>query len=360
MQPVVPLDVQRIVIEWVYRSSQHSNVDYQTLCACAIVCRAWAPIAQRMLFRRLPAFSSFMKGRIHHLVHSLHANPRLASYVYSVHINILPSTYEENWSLLILDHCPKVRSIIIMGTIDSSSWTTAFENRLRALPLNPVSLQLTGDADTVATRVVPLWPSVQVLSLYSWNMYNADDIDNDDWGANTPVRIPVPRSVRSLSIKTDFISWVLVPVAGHAVRDLAFESPGWSDRTWVTSLLASGMLPQLRSVIIEGEIPPPDVMGQLTQLRSLIFTLQSDQKVVLPQSLCHLGYHRWPGPARTEPGHLIAAVHASRNLRLLTMLSVTPQSVRAMFDDACRERDIELVFYQDHTHYPRLEVVDWI
>ncbi|KAI0044661.1 hypothetical protein FA95DRAFT_228614 [Auriscalpium vulgare] len=362
MQPIVPLDVQFTVIEWVYRSSQHWDVDYQTLCACAVVCKAWAPIAQRMLFRRLPTFAPLsMRGHVHQLIHCLRANPRLASYVCSVHISFLFSTSEEHWSLLLLDHCPQVRSITFEDVISNLSWTTALENRLRALPINPISLEILGDANNVM-RIAPLWPSVQVLSLYSWN--NAGDINDDDWDTDTPVRIPVPRSVRSIWIRTDFIPWVLV--REHELRDLAFQCPGWSDRAWVASLLASGILPQLRSVDIEGEIPPPDVMAQLTQLRSLIFTDESDWEVVLPQNLCHLGVHcRWRTAAlmdqHPEPvGPLIAAVRAAGNLRLLTMLSDAPDRVREMFHEACRDRGIDLAFYEDPEQSPRPENVDWI
>ncbi|KAI0041075.1 hypothetical protein FA95DRAFT_1611297 [Auriscalpium vulgare] len=362
MQPVVPLDVQITVIEWVYRSSQHSDMDYTTLYACALVCRAWAPTAQALLFRRLPQFSPIGEGRLRQLVHSLRASPRLAAYIHSVCINIVSYSSKEHPSLLLLDHCPQVRSIIFLDQITRSTWTPAIQKRLCALPLNPVSLWLMGNIKFLP-RIALLWPSVQVLKIYAWSNSHRTITDDGDPTPSTPMSLPVPRNVESLSIKTDHIAWVLVPEPEHdlaALRSLGFQSPGWSDRTWLAPLLASGVLPQLRSLNIAGHNPPPHVMCQLTQLRSLTFTLASaDWEVVLPPTLRHLGYYA----ARTDQEHvgpLVDAVRAAQELRVLAMLSDAPERRRASFADVCRERGIVLAFFEDATPASRPEDVDWI
>ncbi|KAI0041762.1 hypothetical protein FA95DRAFT_653484 [Auriscalpium vulgare] len=69
-----------MVIEWVYRSSQHAIIDYHTLLVCALVCRAWTPIAQRLLFRRIPEYY-FPTSNITLLPRTLRASPHLASHV---------------------------------------------------------------------------------------------------------------------------------------------------------------------------------------------------------------------------------------------------------------------------------------
>ncbi|KAI0040252.1 hypothetical protein FA95DRAFT_1611947 [Auriscalpium vulgare] len=47
----LPHDVHVEIIKWVYRNSQHVDIDYRTLSACSLVCKIWTTPAQRLLFR---------------------------------------------------------------------------------------------------------------------------------------------------------------------------------------------------------------------------------------------------------------------------------------------------------------------
>ncbi|KAI0042170.1 hypothetical protein FA95DRAFT_610528 [Auriscalpium vulgare] len=50
----LPLDIHNTVMGSVYTILQHAGIDYPTLLACALVCRAWRGIAQSLLLRRVP------------------------------------------------------------------------------------------------------------------------------------------------------------------------------------------------------------------------------------------------------------------------------------------------------------------
>ncbi|KAI0039313.1 hypothetical protein FA95DRAFT_1035792 [Auriscalpium vulgare] len=78
MMSQLPFDLHVLFIEWVYRHSQADMTDYATLAACALVCRAWTPVAQRLLYRRLPG--KFFVGK-ERLIDTIRRNPALGTHV---------------------------------------------------------------------------------------------------------------------------------------------------------------------------------------------------------------------------------------------------------------------------------------
>ncbi|KAI0045449.1 hypothetical protein FA95DRAFT_1680452 [Auriscalpium vulgare] len=120
MQEKVPLDVQVIVIEWVYRSSQHRAIDYPTLCACALVCRSWTPIAQRLFLRRVPVPDPYIEVQrfpqiiIDFILRTLRAAPSLAAHIRSVICNLAVAfdSDAEDDDVTVLALCTNTDSIL--------------------------------------------------------------------------------------------------------------------------------------------------------------------------------------------------------------------------------------------------------
>ncbi|KAI0041074.1 hypothetical protein FA95DRAFT_1611296 [Auriscalpium vulgare] len=255
MQPVVRLTSNRVtVIDWVYSSPQHAD---KTLCGCALVCSVWVPDALAMLFR-------------------------------------LVLSSEEHLSLLLLDHCAQVQSVIVLDVCDEDSWTLALDKCLRTLALHHFPY---GASETARRRRAA--PSLAVRAsaqnAYLAQLRRHHRRRRSPPTFTIPVPVPAPRSVQSLSTTANRVAW------GHAhglTSRLALLSPGWSNRAW----LACGVLP----LSIDKQIPPPDV--------------PAGWDAELPQTPRHLGYHRWPGAALAyqEPvgrgadvGHINAAVRAA-------------------------------------------------
>ncbi|KAI0037819.1 hypothetical protein FA95DRAFT_1367147 [Auriscalpium vulgare] len=166
MVPVLPLDIHTLVIEWVYKASQYTAVDHRTLRICALVCRAWTSIAQRLLFRTLP-YPDFSDGHgdtsppVLSLLRTIRASPRLAEHVTAVNLKLCrPRVYPSDGvnRVALLELCPNVKCINILGDIWGDT-LDAYEARLRALPILPTFLSIKGWYTEVA-RIVHIWPSL--------------------------------------------------------------------------------------------------------------------------------------------------------------------------------------------------------
>ncbi|KAI0041772.1 hypothetical protein FA95DRAFT_653525 [Auriscalpium vulgare] len=158
MQAKVPLDVQVIVIEWVYRSSQHQEIDYPTLRACALVCRSWTPVAQRLLFRRVPVpnvsayFYRIPQITIDLILRTLCAAPYLAAHVRSVICNSEgtdPNSKANDFAILALS--TRVDSIFFLERV-----SPALVSLLSTFPVHPTYIFVNGKSSLV-NRVIDIW-----------------------------------------------------------------------------------------------------------------------------------------------------------------------------------------------------------
>ncbi|KAI0045471.1 hypothetical protein FA95DRAFT_1607707, partial [Auriscalpium vulgare] len=173
MKAKVPLDVQFLVIEWVYRSTQDHTIDYRTLRVCALTCKAWTPIAQRLLFRRVPYgtldFFRPDKRTIACLLRTLRAAPHLAAHVRT----FLKSAYlnlEITWQkleLTALALCAYVQSVVFVDLLRTSNVIPELYTRLEAIPIRPKFICITAEASQI-NRVIKIWPSVRALQVFAW------------------------------------------------------------------------------------------------------------------------------------------------------------------------------------------------
>ncbi|KAI0045437.1 hypothetical protein FA95DRAFT_122759 [Auriscalpium vulgare] len=355
-----PLDIQIIVIELVYASCQHEAIDYCTLRACALVCRAWTPIAQRLLFRRVPVSKPM---RIHpnnskftRLLRTLSAAPHPASHVRSITIILGQEKSTASEDLEVLGLCSNVEGIFIVGNFASSSSLPALAERLRTMRIRPVFLSMSGGPAVVST-LMQIWPSARALEVRA----GFDGVTN----ADLFMAMRIPHAVEALSIFHADLFWA-APIGGLLmVRYLELQELEWLNATLLRHLLVSGVLPRLRSLCITGTYGSPvprTVLEQLARVETLVVSGLPREAMELPRTLRHLGYHFYGLGHESIAGAqlLMDAARALPELRLVTAISRSSTEVLKRFHTTCQHAGVELVVYKEPWRFPRPGNVDWI
>ncbi|KAI0038241.1 hypothetical protein FA95DRAFT_1277381 [Auriscalpium vulgare] len=335
---IVPPEIQAFVVEWVYRLSQHRlKIDYNTILACALVCRAWRPIAQRLLFRRVTP-----GVRVKRLLRTLRACPHLAAHVRSLHLTL---TQADAVDATLLEVCPNVAGLHMEV---GAQYTQFTDMRQLAIPQHITSVTLSGSPYDV-DAVLQLWPGLPALEI--------DDVLVYEDAPDDPPLVRIPSAVSSLSLHPYVITQILATDRDlPALHDLEFNEPHWSSTEWPPILRASGLLPKLRTLVLTGPLPPNDILEQLEQLDSLVINALPDGAVSLPKSLRHIGYHHhidvWTY-SPNDASFLLAALRALRRLELVTVTrKKLPVETLAEIGDVCRELDVELVTFETPEHFP--------
>ncbi|KAI0039821.1 hypothetical protein FA95DRAFT_982532 [Auriscalpium vulgare] len=346
----IPFDIQAIIIEWVYRSSQHTAIDYPTLRACALVCRDWRPIAQRFLFRRVPHRSAHWVASCGPpsllLLHTLCDNPHLAAHVRFIHLFLsFHGDASETANIALVDLCPHTE---VVSCYNYTLMPGALEERLRNVQLRPVFLRVFSDL-TFVECIMQTWPNIQGLDINVWRNSHSPEAD--------PL-IRAPCAVRSLSLR--FTSWA--PEDGlSSLRDLELNIHQWPAQL-CHQLHASRVLPQIRSLRLMGHIPPPDILEHLVQLESLVLGTLPTTNVALPKSLRHLGYH--PENASFAEQHdasfVLAVLQTLPSLQIVTLTCRLLAAHLNALEGACRDRGVDLEVYKSFHHYRLPRNVDWI
>ncbi|KAI0045444.1 hypothetical protein FA95DRAFT_1607689 [Auriscalpium vulgare] len=357
----VPLDVQLIVVGWVYRLSQHASIDYPTLRACALVCKAWTPIAQRLLFRRVPFPISKPWATktlpITRLLRTFRAEPRLAAHVrtFTKLLRYFDGYYEEE-ELEALALCTNVQGVVFLGElaiIPHSNLVT----RLGALRIRPIFISFSGDKSLI-NRVMQNWPSVRALEVIPSRRTESAD-----------VQVQMPWTLQALSTRpSDLPSyWPAPGTVPPELHDLEIKCWVPADAVHLTgaAVIASGVLAQLRTLRIVGgfaDVFPAAVLEQLTVLESLVIEhLPTLDKFELPRNLRHLGYHsNGDSEQRGQVQILLDAVRARPELKLLTATRHSSQAVLKQLEDVCRTGDVEFAVYAEPACFPHARHVDWI
>ncbi|KAI0042182.1 hypothetical protein FA95DRAFT_610973 [Auriscalpium vulgare] len=339
-----PLELQVTVVEWVYRHSQsQSDIDYITLRACALVCRAWRPIAQRLLFRRVPRQMWHMdesRFYVSMLIDILRTRPHLAAHVRSIYLAPDPV------DIALLELCPHVAGI----TVDIVEDNELSRMRSLAIPQDWTQhvqyFNVIDFTDGIAS-IWKMWPGLRAIDI---GVFMSPD-----------TLIRVPSGVTALCFPSQVMSWIDSPHDSlSALRDLELYEPKFPD------LCASGLLPQLRTLVLHGPLPRTEVLEQLQQLESLVFNDLPVHDISLPRALRHVGYHYEPNsyyaaPSQKDVSFFVAALRVLDDIELVTvtrlnLLAKTQLALR----EACREMDVEFLTYETPLHFARPRCVDWI
>ncbi|KAI0038579.1 hypothetical protein FA95DRAFT_1613271 [Auriscalpium vulgare] len=348
-------DVQVMIIDWVYRSSQQHSIDYETLHACALVCQSWTPVAQRLLFRRISVFllQYFKHGAesIVLLLRTLRAAPHLAAHIRSITLDVKPfhrNPAFDNNTISLLELCTNIDGIELEPDIGFNAGQDTFVARLLAVPVHPVFLRVSGDAALVDS-VINNWPSVRVIQVRIWPTNEAMRIPSSLHALTAPVsqRWKTPRA--------------MLP----ALRALELLDIKWTDTAQCTALVAPGVLPQLRTLSVLGGpyAPPREFTDALAGLETLILSTLPEKACVLPPGLWHLGYHSHDlGRTDQVAGAqlLLNAARALPNLRLVTVTRQSSVEVLEAFEGVCLDCGVDFAVYERPECFPLPRHVDWI
>ncbi|KAI0045571.1 hypothetical protein FA95DRAFT_1607608 [Auriscalpium vulgare] len=279
--PIIPYDIQIQIIGWVYRYFQHGLVDFRTLRACSLVCKAWTGPSQRFLFRKTPTMFNPPFDR---LLSVMRANPLLKTYVRKVSLSIYsdPELFTAKIPdfLSLLAVCPHVTVLHIFIDDDCDlSLLHGVVDGLRALNLRLPCLHVQGVLEAMAP-FIRLWPDLQSLQfLYP------DDAKFD------PAVPPVPlKSLRRLRMpfhddKMPYADCMLRGADFSGLRELhlLYSHAG---RPHCLHALAS-LLASITILKVTGAPPPQHVLDRCAQLQTLIFSEWLDEALTLPRTLQH-------------------------------------------------------------------------
>ncbi|KAI0045558.1 hypothetical protein FA95DRAFT_1573720 [Auriscalpium vulgare] len=294
----VPLDVLIIIIEWVYRSSQHNTIDYSTL------------------------------------------PPHLVAYVRSMSLVLAGKKGND---VDVLELCTNVVGISIAITGDyftsdrySHHNERAFVARLQAIPVRPIYLRIMGNSG-LANQIINIWPSIRAISWYTDGSailpHTLQIFEACPWNISTPI------SLRPMA------------VGAPALCDLELHKADWTEaRQWV-SVFPSRTLAQLRTLVLGygSDVPPRALLEALPRLETLVLTRLPEQDYALPLALGHLGYH-FHGGREERVAHarlLLDAARALTGLRLVTATRWSSQEVLEELERACRDRGVDFRVYDE-------------
>ncbi|KAI0041759.1 hypothetical protein FA95DRAFT_1565033, partial [Auriscalpium vulgare] len=338
----LPLEVQILIIECVYRLSQAEAVDYAALRACALVCRAWTPIAQRLLFRRVPSanLKTDNLDALPLLLRTLRTSPHLSAAVRSARLAMCHANITADVELLNL--CPHIQNVWVEDLLEDYSMFPALETRLCTIPLRSVALRAWGEPSFVGL-FLSAWPSIRALELDGQSILDPRD---------TLPPISASGALQVLTLNEDDVPWALAQENNFtALRDLQLLDPAWYEDGWMEQLHRSDILRGIHTLRVEGVFPPQDVLERIGQLKSLVFELLPKEDFVLPQSLRHVGYHPWDAEV-VVASHAVAALCALADLKLVTATRFARPKHLVALEEVCRDRGVEFETYRTPHHFP--------
>ncbi|KAI0045578.1 hypothetical protein FA95DRAFT_1607616 [Auriscalpium vulgare] len=270
-----------------------------------------------------------------------------------------PAEYKDDGEdeYAVLELCKNIVGITLKATV-IFNLRLAPEARLQAMSVRPVFLSVLGDVSFV-DRIINLWPSVRSIDLLMWRTKNVN--------VNA---LRMPSALQTLATP----AWIVAnrrsaPTAEHAapaVHDLELlQHVDWTDTELCAALVQSGMLAQLRTLVVgipATDALPPAVLEAVPGLETLVLARLPKEAYVLPPGLRHLGYHFY-GREEERVAHarlLLDAARALAGLRLITATRRSSLAVLEEFKMACRDGRVEFAVYDNPGCFRRPRNVDWI
>ncbi|KAI0047105.1 hypothetical protein FA95DRAFT_1665557 [Auriscalpium vulgare] len=353
----LPYDVHFEVIDWVYRNSQHGNIDRRTLRACSLVCKGWTTPAQRLLFRRIGAGLSLAKRGL--LLTAVRQNPLLGTHARFFDILLFIGAEsvwapETDGSLALLALLPNLNGLYLHASIDPSSIVSIVE-RMRGMNLRLQHLKI-GNTPELISPLLRLWPDLQSVDIFNYPSGPPSDLPEP------PIPLKVPRSAAIHWGCPLTARWLLEAADTSALRELEVSYVRWDDPLCLGAFNKTRALENLTSLFIGGALPPQAVLNRLVRLETLVFAKRpGEAAVVLPRTLRHVGYHvtvadDWLVPLRC----LVDALKALPSLGLVTATRELSPTDLAELTRGCQEICVEFVVLSDARMFRRMQNVDWI
>ncbi|KAI0048087.1 hypothetical protein FA95DRAFT_1605521 [Auriscalpium vulgare] len=278
--PPVSFDIHFEILQCVYIFSQSHVVAYRTLYSCALVCREWVKLAQRLLFRHIG-------NRVHRginsedirtasLLQEFTASTRLCSYVRSIPTDVLASGM-----IISTGH--------VLSPASRNSWSCVMSIHTRRpmscvrSVLHPSMLVYYFDPDpNYLPAVIEALPSLRHLVLKTS-------------GGLLQLKLPPNSQLVSLKYGTAINFAQLSMLPGPAAdSEISFQDMHlgylhfWVKMTGIERCIARN----LRSLTLWMLVPSNATLEQLTALQSLIIGGTPKTTLTLPRTLRHFGLHQ--------------------------------------------------------------------
>ncbi|KAI0045145.1 hypothetical protein FA95DRAFT_167280 [Auriscalpium vulgare] len=359
--PIVPLEVQHEILKSLYRKSQAHVIDYATLRACALVCKAWAVLAQSLLFRRAPRIppGAVSRGRCTLVVGAppprlprcfvrvLRKSPHLGMYVRALTLDIsvdLSPALEprghgaaQAWAA-VLELCPRVEKLTFAGPWSSEQYAS-FGAQQQQVRLRVLDFERARPSEKDVRALLGVWPDVRWLTV------------------DTPGITVAQMGVVGIEMKQHTITHVdggVLDGADTILRTLVVRA--WP-QSW--EIKAPALAPRITSLTV-GTLPSTRILQCFTALEELIFS-GVKSAFAPPAALRHLGYHAKEWSHRPLSSYAVGrAVSELQNLQLVTTTLAWDQELQDELREACRVRDVEFVVYPDAESFPREKNVEWV
>ncbi|KAI0042164.1 hypothetical protein FA95DRAFT_1610402 [Auriscalpium vulgare] len=356
MQPVLPHDIFVFIIDSVYLVSQSEVVDYATLSAISLTCRAFTAPAQRLIFRRIPAFVASKESCFHRIqpetiLAVITANPHLGTYVRTLCV-FIGAGHPDDVDLALLARCPALASVNI-SAYNPQLFQGDMEARLREAA-SPRVLCV-GGTNTCIFALLDAWPGLRFLDAVGSNRHD-----------QTLHPIVLPEGIKitwyDRSNTHANLAWLLAPVNNFAaLHTLVLQVARW-DQPECVALFAAAPLQAVRTVVFQGRFPPACVFRGFASLEDLFVAELPSDGIILPRTLKHVGYHKSADIAQSAV-RMDAFVAALGALPALDSVSVTRQvSAEALqtLEQTCRRAAVDFLVYASADSYPHWWNVDWI
>ncbi|KAI0038790.1 hypothetical protein FA95DRAFT_1613100, partial [Auriscalpium vulgare] len=324
----LPYDVYVEIIDWVYRASQHTAVDYKTLSACSLVCKAWARPSQRLIFRRTWATELGLElstARKRQLFLAICGSPILGTYVRTLDVDFdvssFPSGHIANSTTNLLSVCTNITGIAIHSKY-FYNMSTLVQN-LRKLDLRIKDLRIIGQFDVIGP-LVDLWPDLTCL-----------DIVHHIHRNRSP---PTPsKFTRAVAIRWGLPTCVF-PSTSDVLREVEV-SDARVNPSGLNRFLSTPALENITSLVLDGAIPRKSVLDRCPKLETLVFAVCPASSTSLPVTLRHVGYHARTADSErritVDVQHLVAALRGLPALQLVTATRALSKRTLAKLKRGC-------------------------
>ncbi|KAI0048082.1 hypothetical protein FA95DRAFT_1572075 [Auriscalpium vulgare] len=347
--PPLPFDIHARIIQFVYITSQSHEVDYETLSACALVCKDWVDLSQRLLFRRIPyqavdhLWCLGLRGDF--LLRALTMRPHLGAYVISIPVILdnfaNPMPENPTW-FVILRCCPYIAQLRLDNPY--AAYTSALP-KLLALSMHPTVLSVT----LPMMKVVTLWPSVRHLVLETGSGGSPPSIALD---------FPLPAQLRSIAyVGAVHFRSANLPECATAAHYSAEELD--VGRLCLPEHRTGGIsIGESLRILACTVAPSNEDFHRLARLELLVLGVLPSDPVVLPRTLRHFGYHAKLAETIAVAQRLAQLVSALADesalpeLRTVSVALSSKEEVVQAFERLRESRGVEVLVYADPQSYP--------
>ncbi|RDX43895.1 hypothetical protein OH76DRAFT_1409696 [Lentinus brumalis] len=328
--------LRRLPIElWIdiLRDAQYDDLvpSYKWLKRFALVCRAWRPYAQQLLFAHvaLPLGASHCRAFIRSMASTKGAE-HAAMLTASIHTLSMALDHQDVYAD-VLEMCPNLRELRM--TLYHASFRPHILSRISRIAPSMKMLHIQAHYYSVLLQILPLFHAVEVLDIDC--SIAVQDLFPDLAGRAAPVWRLRDLRYNNLHWQTDgFVKWALSGAANGSLDTV--EALQVECRTFFASSVCALGLSRLRSLHV-GRVTEDDDFSSLTQLEEIMITLPRQPPPafhVIPSGVKHIGLNAIDDAERPV---VLSELRAYRERTGSSLLTITYQrefqDTEGSFDD---------------------------